>query len=193
MSPEVRTATPDDKERALDTLVLAFAQDPMMRWAFPDPSAFLTGFPQFALAFGGLAFDHQSAHSAGRFAGTALWLPPGIEPDEEAMGAVVQSVLDESRIGTALKIQEEMSRYHPEEPLWYLPLMGVEPAQQRRGIGGALMAHALRFIDEQQSLAYLESSNPENIPLYERHGFEVLGTIQVDDSPVLTPMLRRPL
>ena len=28
-------------------------------------------------------------------------------------------------------------------------------------------------------MAYLESSNPRNIPLYERHGFEALGEIQV--------------
>lgn len=31
--------------------------------------------------------------------------------------------------------------------------------------------------------AYLESSNPANVPLYEQHGFVVLGTIQVGSSP----------
>jgi hypothetical protein len=36
----------------------------------------------------------------------------------------------------------------------------------------------------------LESSNPANIPLYERHGFSVLGTIQVGSSPSVFPMLR---
>ena len=33
---------------------------------------------------------------------------------------------------------------------------------------------------------------PANIPLYRRHGFEVLGTIQVEDAPPLFPMLRQP-
>ena len=41
-------------------------------------------------------------------------------------------------------------------------------------------------------VAYLESSNLRNVPLYERHGFEVLGPIQVGGSPVFTPMLRDP-
>jgi hypothetical protein len=40
--------------------------------------------------------------------------------------------------------------------------------------------------------AYLESSNPRNISLYERHGFEIIGLIQAGGSPTLTPMLRRP-
>jgi hypothetical protein len=50
-------------------------------------------------------------------------------------------------------------------------------------------AHA---VHEMMDCAYLESTNPKNIPLYERHGFEVLGTIQVGTSPAVCPMLRRP-
>jgi hypothetical protein len=40
--------------------------------------------------------------------------------------------------------------------------------------------------------AYLEATSARNLPLYQRHGFEALGTIQAGDSPVITPMLRRP-
>jgi hypothetical protein len=54
------------------------------------------------------------------------------------------------------------------------------------------MEHALRRCDREGLPAYLESSNPRNIPLYQRHGFEVLGTIQLDASPPITPMLRAP-
>ena len=49
------------------------------------------------------------------------------------------------------------------------------------------------WVDEDGTPAYLESSNPVNISLYQRHGFEVLGTIQVGTSPPITPMLRQPL
>lgn len=54
------------------------------------------------------------------------------------------------------------------------------------------MAHALARCDVEGLPAYLESSNPRNLPFYERHGFEVLGKIQVGSSPTLVPMLRRP-
>ena len=59
-------------------------------------------------------------------------------------------------------------------------------------LGAALMAHALVPCDRDQKLAYLDSTNPKNIPLYERHGFELLGTIQVGSSPPVFPMLRKP-
>ena len=52
------------------------------------------------------------------------------------------------------------------------------------------MEHALIACDRDHAPAYLESSNPKNIPLYERHGFIVLGTIQVGTSPPIVPMLR---
>ena len=54
------------------------------------------------------------------------------------------------------------------------------------------MKHGLVPCDRDKKLAYLESTNPRNIPLYERHGFELLGTIQVGKSPPIFPMLRKP-
>ncbi len=54
------------------------------------------------------------------------------------------------------------------------------------------MQHTLVPSDRDRKPAYLESSNPKNIPLYERHGFELLGTIQVGNSPPIFPMLRKP-
>jgi GNAT superfamily N-acetyltransferase len=87
---------------------------------------------------------------------------------------------------------EQMGRYHPSEPHWYLPLIGVDPPHQGKGYGSALLQRTLLPCDRDQTLAYLESTNPKNIPLYERHGFELLGTIQVGEAPPIFPMLRKP-
>jgi hypothetical protein len=54
------------------------------------------------------------------------------------------------------------------------------------------MAYALARCDCDHAPAYLESSNPRNIPFYRRYGFEPLGAIQAGSSPTLVPMLRRP-
>jgi GNAT superfamily N-acetyltransferase len=88
---------------------------------------------------------------------------------------------------------DQMARYHPSEPHWYLPLMGVDPLKQGKGFGSALMQHALIQCDLDNKLAYLESSSPRSIPFYERHGFELLGTIRVGMSPPIFPMLRKPI
>jgi ribosomal protein S18 acetylase RimI-like enzyme len=90
------------------------------------------------------------------------------------------------------EIFEKMSGYHPDEPHWYLPLLGVDPLHHGKGMGSALLQHALVICDQDSKYAYLESSNPRNITLYQRHGFELLGTIQVNTSPSIFPMLRKP-
>jgi hypothetical protein len=56
--------------------------------------------------------------------------------------------------------------------------------------GSTLLRHGLVQCDRDHVAAYLESTNPANIPLYRRHGFEVLTTIQLGSSPPIFPMLR---
>jgi predicted N-acetyltransferase YhbS len=83
-----------------------------------------------------------------------------------------------------------MSASHPEEPHWYLNFFGVDTHRQGQGLGSAILKTSLMSVDEQGAIAYLESSNPANVPLYGRFGFEVTGELQVKDSPVVYPMVR---
>jgi ribosomal protein S18 acetylase RimI-like enzyme len=186
------TATPpSDAEEAVAVIVLSFSTDPAARWTYPDPRQFLIHFPEVVRALGGKAFAHGTGHHVSDFAGAALWLPPGVHPDEEALRTVIRRSVAAERQAAVFAVFEQMGRYHPSEPHWYLPLIGVDPLHQRKGHGSALLQHALLQCDRDHVPAYLESSNPANIPLYERHGFEVLATIQVGSSPPIVPMLRR--
>jgi ribosomal protein S18 acetylase RimI-like enzyme len=186
----VSPVTAHEQEQAIAALVMAFGNDPVTRWAFPDPHQYLAHFPEFARLFGGRAFDAGTAYCAGDFVATALWLSPGVQPDEEGLVALLERVVGEPQREALFAILGEMAGYHPAEPHWYLPLLGVDPTCQGRGYGSALLARALEQCDAAQLPAYLESSNERNIPLYERHGFEVVGTVQAGDSPPLWPMLR---
>jgi GNAT superfamily N-acetyltransferase len=188
----IKTAVASDEARVIDTLALAFAADPAARWVWSDPQKYLMHFPSFAKAFGGRAFAHGSAHYVDGYAGAALWLPPNVHPDTETLASLLQSTVSEHVQKDAFAVFEQMGSYHPSEPHWYLPLLGVDPLQHGKGLGSALMQHALNRCDQDGKPAYLESSNPKNIPFYERHGFELLGTIQVGTSPSIFPMLRRP-
>lgn len=188
--PTIRTMDAGE-DAAISTVVLAFATDPMARWSWPGQAQFLAAMPRLVRAFGGNAFGAGSAYCAENYSGVALWLPPGMEPDTDALIELMQTTLDPSLGDNAFAIFGEMEKYHPHEPHWYLPLIGVDPLHQGKGIGDALMAHALERCDRDRAAAYLESSNPRNISLYRRHGFEPLGEIQVGSSPSLVPMLRK--
>jgi ribosomal protein S18 acetylase RimI-like enzyme len=188
---DVQTAGVSDQSRLGAAIILAFSMDPAARWTYPAPDNYLKHFPDLVRIFGRRAFECGTAHFIGDVQAAALWLPPGAQPEEEALMAHFQRTVPEQDQDTLVAVFEQMGQYHPDEPHWYLPLIGVDPAQQGKGYGSALLMHALRRCDEDGTPAYLESSNPKNIPLYQRHGFEVLGTIPVGSSPPITPMLRR--
>jgi len=190
--PDVKIATETEEDAVIDALKLAFAADPATRCVWPNPQKYLLHFSKFAQAFGGMAFVNKSAQYVGNYSGAALWLPPKVDPDVDTLLGLLQETTSEEVQGIVPKVFEKMGGYHPSEPHWYLPLLGVDPLYHGKGLGSTLLKHATTKFDDDNVLAYLESSNPRNIPLYERHGFEVLGTIQLNKFPPIVPMLRKP-
>jgi ribosomal protein S18 acetylase RimI-like enzyme len=190
--PAVRSAGPADEAGVINVITLAFCADPLTRWAMPEAAVYLAAMPGSVRAFGGNGFAHGTVFFLDGCAGAAMWLPPGVEPDYERLAALMEEHVSPTILPDLSAVFEQMARHHPEEPHWYLPLIGVDPACCGRGLGSALMEHALQRCDAEGRPAYLESSNPRNIPLYERHGFHSLGTVQVGSSPPVMPMLRPP-
>ena len=188
----IKIATASDEQQTIDVIVLAFSADPICRWMYPDPRQYLINFPDFVRAYGGKAFEQGTAYYVDGFLGAALWVPPDVQPDEDALVALVQRTVSERDQEDVFSALEQADSFHPSEPHWYLPLIGVDPVQQGKGYGSALMKHALIPCDGENKLAYLDSTNPKNIPFYEQHGFELLATIQVGASPPFFPMLRKP-
>jgi ribosomal protein S18 acetylase RimI-like enzyme len=181
-----------DEASIIDVLVRAFSADPVAQWIWPDSQQYQMYFPSFVRAFGGKAFTHGSTYYVDGYAAAALWLPPGVLPDEDMLSSIFQRSVSEQSQKDVIAVFDQMAHYHPSEPHWHLPLMGVDPLKQGKGFGSALMQHALIQCDLDNKLAYLESSNPRNISLYQRFGFELLDTIQAGISPPIFPMLRRP-
>ncbi len=173
----------------MDALLLAFATDASVRYLFPTATSYLANFRRLAAAMAGRAVTSGTAWTAGGGA-TALWLAPGRSPDAEALGALVFETAPPERLGVLAEFGQLMDQYHPKEPHWYLPLIGVDPSRQGQGLGAALLKEGLRRCDADGLPAYLESSSPRNVPLYERHGFEVTGLIKPGDHPGVIPMYR---
>ena len=188
---KIRAASERDRQAVIDVITLAFSTDPMARWAYPDSQTYLAIWPEMIEAFGGRAFAHGTVHLVDGGGAAAMWLPPGVQPDSERLEALTQQHAPAERQADMGQVFEQMGKFHPEEPCWYLPLIGVDPTAQGRGYGSALLRYALAQIDRAGAPAYLESSNPRNVPLYERCGFEVLGRVQAGSSPAVVPMLRR--
>jgi len=189
---EIRSARPSEMPRTVAAIVAAFMTDPLARFAWPTPHLHLDGMPVGAREFAGRGFEHGAAYVSADFLGAALWLPPGVHPNGEALERLFRATVPPERLDDLLGTFEQMETHHPDEPHWYLAMLGVDPVAQGRGLGAELMRHALARCDREGALAYLESSNPRNISLYRRHGFEEIGEIRVGAAPLVTPMIRRP-
>jgi ribosomal protein S18 acetylase RimI-like enzyme len=185
-------AEPHKAERVYGALTLAFAADPASRWLFAEADSFLRNFPKFARALAGPSLQSGTGLAMEHYAAVALWLAPGEGPDEKTLGELIETTVAREKQDDMAAVVEEMGRYHPQEPHWYLPLIGVEPSRQGQGLGSALLRTSLSRCDADGLPAYLESSNPKNQPLYERHGFQAIGEIKIRNCPPIVPMLRRP-
>jgi hypothetical protein len=93
--PIVKPATASDEAPAIAVVALAFSADPAARWTWSDPQQYLRHFPSLVKAFGGKAFPPGSAYYVDGYAGAALWLPPDVHPDEDAMLAHLQRTVSE--------------------------------------------------------------------------------------------------
>jgi ribosomal protein S18 acetylase RimI-like enzyme len=142
------------------------------------------------------AMSHDAVFAAtdeesGKILGVAIWGPPGAYPPAEdgARDNEVPSYLadvDRQVIEGLQAFDDNCNRHFPDEPVWYLKLLGVDPEGQGRGIGSTLLRESLRELDEDRFPAYLETGTERNVRFYERFGFEVRKA-DVQLAPGSTP------
>jgi len=135
----VHTVPPEDRARVTATIVLAFSTDPMTRWSLPDSAVYMAAFPELVRAFASSAFEDGTVYATADHSGAAIWLGPGRESDLDALVGVLQANMRPERFEQGGGLFEQMDAFHPREPHWYLPLIGVDPAFQGHGYGARLM------------------------------------------------------
>jgi len=200
MPIETRPARRSDVAAVARVLGLAFYDDPVICWLQPDARKRRAALPGF---FGALARHHflagggvELAVSESGAGAAALWDPPGRwvqAPREQIWMAPALVRAFRGRLGIGRALGEEMKANHPEEPHWYLAMIGSDPRVRGAGFGNALLRSRLDRCDAEGAPAYLESSNPDNIGYYHRFGFEVTGEIAMPGGgPPLWPMWRQP-
>jgi ribosomal protein S18 acetylase RimI-like enzyme len=110
--------------------------------------------------------------------GVMTLLPPGSSAREEALAEATAPAM-------AALSPDGGERYErfwswtwsmlPAEPHWLLDQLAVEPDAQGRGIGRAMLRHAIETAEADGLPLFLETAVPSNLALYRRHGFEVLA------------------
>lgn len=186
----VRVATTDDLDLVARICAEGFFDDPLMRWVMPDDETRAAGLP---VAFKGLATSYLADACALHVVDDAcvtMWRTPAyVAPAptaDDGPSPWAPDVAERFRI-----LGELMAQAHPTAPHWYLNVISTLPSHQGRGLGAKALAPTLAVVDTESMPAYLESSNPRNMTLYRRHGFEeIADPIELPDGPALYPMWR---
>jgi GNAT superfamily N-acetyltransferase len=180
-------------------LARAFYDDPVMMFMLPDDQARVKVLPGM---FATLTRHHflardvsEVASRAGTIGAAALWDPPGRRKSSRLEELLMMPTMMRAFRGRAKATQalgRVMEQAHPEEPHWYLMVIGSDPSVRGAGFGQALMRSRLDRCDGEHAPAYLEASREELVPYYSRFGFELTGEIQIPDGPKMWPMWRAP-
>jgi ribosomal protein S18 acetylase RimI-like enzyme len=189
---DTRIATEADLDGLTATLTAAFEGDPLWgSWAFPDPED-LAVWWRFYLSS---ALRYRCVWVRGDYAAASVWIPPGgrelAEAEEERAGPLLEQLVG-PRAPDIMKLVERFEASHPRAtPHYYLSLLGTHPDYRGRGLGLGLLAQNLASMDAEGVPTYLESTNPDNTPRYERLGFRRVGEFTTPDrNRTVTTMWR---
>jgi len=185
---------------AIATTSRAFWPDPLFGHFARDVVQEHRMLPTFLGALLRDAADHGEVWVATRngvVVGSASWLQPGTMPrprsrENRITRACASALLTGRNRRSGLALLSAVERQHPTQPHWYLPLLGIDPKWQGRGLGTALLNPKLNECDTDGLPAYLETQKPENVPYYERFGFRVTEVIELPSTPPIWLMWREP-
>jgi GNAT superfamily N-acetyltransferase len=175
MAIEIRQVTTERVPTVAAMMARAFADDPMILAPLAPEDRDERTRRFFEL------IDDQWASlgvlwEAGDAAGAAAWLGPDdatalADQNAELKDAFHALSADGGLMHDALWdwIEAEV----PDEPIWYLDQIGVEPAWQGEGIGGSLIELGLERARNDGLPAFLETGVAGNVGYYERFGFRV--------------------
>lgn len=181
--PVVERLTRRDEPAAVATLSAAFAGYPLFAVLCPDAARQ----PQVTEAF--CRFLFRTAVRAGGAFGTAdraavacTW-PPGSEWPSRWdcvragwFGQGWRMGWRASRRLMRLEGQFDAARVtHVSGSHWYVPLVGVRPEAQGKGLSRAVLRPVFEAADRDRVPVYLETATEPNVTIYRKFGFELRG------------------
>jgi len=168
--------------RAGEMLARAFFDDPLWVYILADAATRRRVLPAFFTATAEYGRLHGRVDTTPSTDGAAIWIPPASGSEQAAGTEAAEYGPVEEQFDRAAAARFTLMVEHYQalrarvipRPHWYLACLGVEPARQRRGVGGSLLEPVLQLADCAGVPCYLETENAANLHFYRRQRFEVL-------------------
>lgn len=183
---EVRPIQARELTHGGSVLASAFQQDPLFQFVVPHEAQRQRWLPVFEreVLRRSQPWGHNVAvvDAEGRMLGAMAVTPPGRYPTawwrEWRLLAIsvllptpwCPSLID---VWPLRRYAETFHEMHYAGPHWYLDVIGVHAAHQRRGVGRLLLERVIDWSEASGDPVWLETQTAENVGYYESFGFEV--------------------
>ena len=190
---EVRKATAADIGRLCRTVVESFADDPVMRWLYPDDEEFFAAGGAIVRPLFLRWLAYGSTYATADCVAVAAFIPPG-RPSVEILLDPAAPPFSPQLLEKFAAIGPLLAANTPEEPHWYLNLLGTHPHWQRQGLGALVMSPIRDLCDAEGLPMYLETETSANVAYYGHLGFVVRSEWDVPlEGPHMWGMIRQPV
>jgi hypothetical protein len=186
-NPEIVLLETSQIQLASEILADAFANNPLFQhFTHSDNRRRLNAIRSISKMMLQYADPHQAIYTTTEaIEGVAIWIPPHQFPlnglrllQAGAYALPFQLPLSKLLQSMPLFLQvEECHKTYMSQPHWYLAMLGVHSTAQNQGIGSALIQPVIAEADRENMPCYLETSTAAAVRFYQRHGFEVVKTI----------------
>jgi hypothetical protein len=195
-----RSLTPADADSAARVISQAFFDDPLIQFMLPLRWTRFQTLYKYFLPMTEVCTRRNRVFGVGEpLQGVAYWK----SPDEKEMainsGNITKFLpllltlfpLAYLRAKTIIDKTEEMHRRYTGEPHYFLENLGVLSTSRGKGFSSQLIRPILAQADQKKMLAYLDTVNPVNVPIYEHFGFECVEKAAIPGTGVTVFAMRR--
>jgi GNAT superfamily N-acetyltransferase len=197
---DITPLAPGEQAEATAVITASFLDDPLttylLRRRRPET---------ISLLFGSLVADAMdegggwAARCGGRIIGVSVWLPPGASPVpltrhmRRLSRWLRLASIDPPGFTRMVRAGEALDALHPAEPHWFLSILALDQAHRGAGIGRRLVEAGMEPAHAAGLPVHLDTSRPENLPIYEKLGFRIGAEIQpLPGSPTAWGMQAAP-
>lgn len=177
MQQEIIRLGPEHRDRAVETLALAFHNDPAMVHMLPDEASRGARLRRLI----GWMVDQQLriglVLGTPDVTGVTLWRPPGSVHFHEPLwhpDTLLHIAIFRHYLPRALRTDDGITSHLPKGERWmYLKMAGVHPDHQGKGLGGRMIRAGLAEAARLGVPSVLETATPSNVGLYQRLGYHI--------------------
>ena len=134
---EIKTYSKEERQIAVNILLLAFSSDPFQRYLMPDSSIFLKNSAIWFDNAANQSISLKALLGTTNYSGVALWFPPNHIIEFEALKETFNELPENSQ-KDIFQYFREFEESRPKDA-WYLEYLGVDPSKHSLGLGSKLL------------------------------------------------------